>query len=83
MESIRNIDDAMPRFLPAPVDLHVHGGGGFDVMGGESALRQMLIAQAGMGTGALLATSVAAPIDAIDAFLVDVVCWAHIWRDHS
>lgn len=66
------VDEAEPRFIPAPVDLHVHGGGGFDVMAGEEALRQMLVAQAGMGTGALLATSVAAPAEAIDAFLADV-----------
>ena len=61
-----------PLFLPAPVDLHVHGAGGVDAMGGEVALRRMLAVQASLGCGALLATSVCAPLDAIDAFLADV-----------
>lgn len=30
-----------PIFLPAPVDLHVHGGGGHDCMSGDDALRGM------------------------------------------
>lgn len=58
-----------PRFLPAPVDLHVHGGGGHDVMQGDAAIRGMLQASARGGTGALLATSVTAPFEAIDAFI--------------
>lgn len=62
----------VPSFIPAPVDLHVHGGGGADVMQGESALRTVLHAHGQHGTGALLATSVTAPFDAIDEFLVSV-----------
>ena len=62
-----------PRFIPAPVDLHVHGGGGADVMQGEKALRTVLKAHARHGTGALLATSVTAPFSAIDQFLDSVV----------
>ena len=58
-----------PRFLPAPLDLHVHGGGGHDAMEGDEALRGMLRASARGGTGALLATSVTAPFADIDAFL--------------
>ena len=66
------VDDDAPRFLPAPVDLHVHGAGGVDAMGGEAALRHMLAVQASLGCGALLATSVCAPFETIDAFLADV-----------
>ena len=58
-----------PWFLPAPLDPHVHGGGGHDAMDGEAALRGMLRASARGGTGALLATSVTAPFAAIDAFV--------------
>ena len=66
------VDEGAPRFLPAPVDLHVHGAGGVDAMGGEAALRRTLAVQASLGCGALLATSVCAPFEAIDAFLADV-----------
>jgi len=48
-------------FLPAPVDLHVHGGGGFDCMQNEAAIRGTLLTHAKYGTGSLLATSVTAP----------------------
>ena len=58
-----------PLFLPAPVDLHVHGGGGHDGMAGEAAVRGMLREHARHGTGALLATSVTAPFDDIDRFI--------------
>ncbi len=61
-----------PLLLPAPVDLHVHGGGGADVMESEQALRQTLLTHATHGTGAMLATSVTAPAASIDAFLQTV-----------
>ncbi|MDB3935878.1 hypothetical protein N9383_04075 [Granulosicoccus sp.] len=62
----------LPRFMSAPVDLHVHGGGGADVMQGSAAIECVLHAHARGGTGALLATSVTAPFDDIDRFLEDV-----------
>ncbi|MFK8080162.1 MAG: N-acetylglucosamine-6-phosphate deacetylase [Granulosicoccus sp.] len=65
-------DAALVRFLPAPVDLHVHGGGGADVMQGREAIEQVLRTHARQGTGAMLATSVTAPVPDIDRFLVDV-----------
>lgn len=71
LEQVALAGDA-PRFLPAPVDLHVHGGGGCDVMQGDAALRQVLATHAEHGCGALLATSVTAPFDDIDAFLASV-----------
>lgn len=67
-----------PLFIPAPVDLHVHGGGGADVMQGDAALSTVLQRSASLGTGALLATSVTAPFSAIDEFLLSV---ARVMRD--
>lgn len=65
------IDCAM--YLPAPVDLHVHGGGGYDCMDGDDAIRGMLAAHARHGTGAMLATSVTAPYDDISKFIESVL----------
>lgn len=62
----------LPHMQPAPIDLHVHGAGGHDVMEGDASLRQVLKAQARLGCGALLATSVAAPVEAIDEFIASV-----------
>ncbi len=62
----------LPYFQPAPIDLHVHGAGGHDVMAGEVSLRRVLATQAQLGCGALLATSVATPIEAIDDFIDSV-----------
>lgn len=62
-------DVHLPRFIPAPVDLHVHGGGGADVMQGDQAINTVLRAHARHGTGAMLATSVTASLDEIDRFL--------------
>ena len=61
-----------PLFIPAPVDLHVHGGGGHDCMSGDDAIRAMLVTHAQHGTGSLLATSVTAPFDVISQFLDSV-----------
>lgn len=61
-----------PLFLPAPVDLHVHGGGGHDCMTDDDAIRGMLATHAAQGTGALLATSVTAPFADITRFVESV-----------
>ena len=58
-----------PFILPGFVDLHLHGGGGADVMDGEAALRTAARLHARHGTTALLATTVTAPIDDLDAAL--------------
>lgn len=65
-------DRNLPFYIPAPVDLHVHGGGGVDVMQGADAIVKVLKTHARHGTGAMLATSVTAPVSDIDRFLVDV-----------
>lgn len=53
---------AGPRILPGFVDLHVHGGGGRDVMEGGDAPRAMARAHAAAGTTSLLATTMTAPV---------------------
>jgi N-acetylglucosamine-6-phosphate deacetylase len=55
--------------LPGFVDLHVHGGGGFDCMAGEGATRAMAGFHARHGTTSLLATTVTAPADELRAAL--------------
>ncbi len=58
-----------PFIVPGFIDLHVHGGGGADVMQGEAAVRTMASTHARHGTTALLATTVTSPATAIDAAL--------------
>ncbi len=55
-----------PLVLPGFVDLHVHGGGGADVMAGAAAVRTMAGMHLRHGTTALLATTVTAPVADID-----------------
>jgi N-acetylglucosamine-6-phosphate deacetylase len=60
---------AAPYILPGFVDLHVHGGGGADMMTGAEAIRTAAALHARHGTTALLATSVTAPLPETEAFL--------------
>jgi N-acetylglucosamine-6-phosphate deacetylase len=50
-----------PYILPGFVDLHVHGGGGADIMDGGDAAETVAREHARHGTTALLATTVTAP----------------------
>ena len=73
-DTVQSIESApqpksCPLFLPAPVDLHVHGGGGHDCMNGEAAIRGTLLTHAQHGTGSLLATSVTAPFKQTSDFV--------------
>ena len=51
--------------LPGFIDLHVHGGGGHDVMAGGDAVAHIARLHARHGTTALLATTVTAPAEAL------------------
>lgn len=53
---------AQPLILPGFIDLHVHGGGGHDVMEGGDALARIAELHAAHGTTALLATTMTAPL---------------------
>jgi N-acetylglucosamine-6-phosphate deacetylase len=50
----------LPLILPGFIDLHVHGGGGADIMGGQGALTTAARMHARHGTTSLLATTVSA-----------------------
>ncbi|RTR00512.1 N-acetylglucosamine-6-phosphate deacetylase [Halomonas nitroreducens] len=54
-------DNDAPRILPGFIDLHVHGGGGADVMEGGEALATVARTHARFGTTSLLATTMTAP----------------------
>lgn len=47
--------------VPGFIDVHVHGGGGADVMDGESGIRELARFHARHGTTALLATTITNP----------------------
>ncbi len=58
-----------PYILPGFVDLHVHGGGGHDMMTGDTAIRGAALLHARHGTTSMLPTSVTAPKADLTAFL--------------
>ena len=60
---------ALPIALPGFVDLHVHGGGGRDAMEGGDAVAAIAAVHARHGTTSLLATTMTAPPDEIEAAL--------------
>jgi N-acetylglucosamine-6-phosphate deacetylase len=58
-----------PYILPGFIDLHVHGGGGADVMDGGNAIDTMTRLHARYGTTSLLATTMTAPHDELTKIL--------------
>jgi N-acetylglucosamine-6-phosphate deacetylase len=60
---------------PGFVDVHVHGWGGHDAMGGRAALDGMARALARRGVTSFLPTAVTAPLDALAGFADDVRRW--------
>jgi N-acetylglucosamine-6-phosphate deacetylase len=55
--------------LPGFIDLHVHGGGGHDIMSGGEAAQRIAGLHARHGTTALLATTMTAPLSEIETAL--------------
>ena len=51
-----------PYILPGFIDLHVHGGGGFDTMEGGDAVAEIARVHARHGTTSMLATTMTAPM---------------------
>ena len=60
LETVR--DTRSPLILPGFIDLHVHGGGGHDVMEGGDAAQQIAALHVRHGTTAMLATTMTAPM---------------------
>lgn len=58
--------------LPGFIDLHVHGGGGSDIMEGELAIRTMLTCHAKSGTTSLLATTVTDTKENLKSVFLDI-----------
>lgn len=55
----------LPYLLPGFIDLHVHGGGGMDIMQGAPAFETIARTHVRFGTTSLLATTMTAPCEEI------------------
>ncbi len=64
-----------PYLAPGFVDVHVHGWGGHDAMGGPAALDGMARSLLRHGVTSFLPTAVTAPLDALGRFAQDVRDW--------
>ena len=64
-----------PYIAPGFVDVHVHGWGGHDAMGGPAALDGMARSLLRHGVTSFLPTAVTAPLDALGRFARDVRDW--------
>ncbi len=70
-------DDGAGLFIAAGfVDVHVHGWGGYDAMGGAEALGGMARALARRGVTSFLPTAVSAPLDVLAGFAAAVRGWS-------
>ncbi|KPA96509.1 MULTISPECIES: N-acetylglucosamine-6-phosphate deacetylase [Pseudomonas] len=65
-------DNDLPYLLPGFIDLHVHGGGGRDIMQGGDAFETIARTHLRFGTTALLATTMTAPSEEIGAILAQL-----------
>ena len=68
-------DAPAPYIAPGFVDVHVHGGGGHDAMGGRAALDGMARHLLRHGVTSFLPTGVSAPLDDLYRFVDDVRDW--------
>lgn len=62
VDEARVLDSKLPLVLPGFIDLHVHGGGGRDIMEGEDAIAKVAHVHAQHGTTSLMATTMTAPL---------------------
>jgi N-acetylglucosamine-6-phosphate deacetylase len=65
----------LPVIAPGFIDLHVHGFGGHDAMGGQEALSGMARALRARGTTSFLPTAVTASLDTLERFADEVREW--------
>jgi N-acetylglucosamine-6-phosphate deacetylase len=62
----RVFDGALPIVIPGFIDLHVHGGGGSDVMDGGNAIATVAGQHAQHGTTSMLGTTMTAPMEDLE-----------------
>ncbi|MEP6640026.1 MAG: N-acetylglucosamine-6-phosphate deacetylase, partial [Chloroflexota bacterium] len=67
--------DDLPYLSPGFVDVHVHGGGGFDAMGGAASLGGMARHLLRRGVTSFLPTAVTSPLPALVGFAEQVRAW--------
>lgn len=67
-----HLDQDAPMVLPGFIDLHLHGGGGADVMEGHRALETLCRYHAQMGTTSLMATTVTAPFEQLVVIITSI-----------
>jgi N-acetylglucosamine-6-phosphate deacetylase len=72
---------AGPYIAPGYVDIHVHGWGGHDAMGGRAALDGMARALLRHGVTSFLPTAVTAPLARLDEFATAVRAWLPLAPD--
>jgi N-acetylglucosamine-6-phosphate deacetylase len=72
---------AGPYIAPGYVDIHVHGWGGHDAMGGRAALDGMARALLRRGVTSFLPTAVTAPLAQLDEFATAVRSWLPLAPD--
>jgi N-acetylglucosamine-6-phosphate deacetylase len=65
-----------PYILPGFIDLHVHGGGGFDWQSGEDGIRTFVRYHTSFGTTAIAPTSAVGPISVIETSLAAITAIA-------
>ncbi len=70
-----SVPDSAPFITPGFVDVHVHGWGGHDAMGGSAALDGMARALLRHGITSFLPTAVTAPVDELQEFAACVRSW--------
>ncbi|MEO5885870.1 MAG: N-acetylglucosamine-6-phosphate deacetylase, partial [Candidatus Limnocylindrales bacterium] len=68
-------DPSTPYITPGFVDVHVHGGGGHDAMGGRDDLDGMARTLLRRGVTSFLPKAVSAPLPALSAFVARVREW--------
>ncbi|MDO9182493.1 MAG: N-acetylglucosamine-6-phosphate deacetylase [Bacteriovorax sp.] len=60
------LKDNLPKIIPGFIDLHIHGGGGADIMEGGSAPSIIASTHARFGTTSFLATTMTAPYEELE-----------------
>jgi N-acetylglucosamine-6-phosphate deacetylase len=65
-----------PYIVPGFIDLHVHGGGGFDWQSGEEGIRAFVRYHTSFGTTAIAPTSAVGPLPAIEKSLAAITAIA-------